>query len=235
MSKINFNPKDFGLKIGYLYEIIATTYSLTEDEKEIKPNASCMGIRLLENTLIQISPYSTTSTYKNLKKNGIIAINFTDNVYLYALAALKDQDSPIGLTEFPPEHYDFKYLETLSMDLPYLKDTWGILICEISQEFKKKKNDVLGDIMIPVFILKTIFYEKFRNSFKIINRTENLALETIILATRLKIAKNNDDDKLFHKIYDKILDYIENIERFGKNKDALMAIDLVNNYINNLD
>ena len=82
-----------------MYEILATTYSITEDGKEIKPNASCMGIRVLEDNQIQISPFSSTSTYRNLKKSSTIAINFVDDVYLYALAALKEQDSPIGLTE----------------------------------------------------------------------------------------------------------------------------------------
>ncbi len=43
-----FNYQDFGLKEGNLYEIIATTYSITKNGKEIKPNASCMGIRMIE-------------------------------------------------------------------------------------------------------------------------------------------------------------------------------------------
>ncbi|MFX0073066.1 MAG: DUF447 domain-containing protein [Candidatus Hermodarchaeota archaeon] len=231
---MNFNYKSFGLKIGYLYEIIATTYYITEDGKEIKSNASCMGIRLLEDGQIQISPFSSTSTYNNLKKSKLITINFVDNIYLYALAALKEEGSSIGLTEFPLEYYDFKYLENRAMDVPYIKTAWGILICEVSQEFEKTKQNGFGEVIVPIFKLKIIYHQKFRDSFKFFNRAENLALESIILATRLKIAKRNNDEKLFQKIQEKISDNKANIERFGKNKAALKAIVLVSDYLENL-
>jgi len=234
MSKINFNLGDFGLKFGYLYEIIATTYSISEDGKEIKPNASCMGIRVIEDNKIQISPFSQTSTYRNLKKSSTIAINFVNDVYLYALAALKEQKSSIGLTEFPPEYYEFKYLDKLAMDVPYIKKAWGILVGEVSQETQKIKHNDFGEMIIPIFKLNIIFCEKLRDSFKIFNRAENLALEAIILATRLKIAKNKNDNQLFFKIHEKIVDYMTNIERFGKNNDAIKAINLVSKYVNDL-
>ncbi len=193
-----------------------------------------MGIRLLEDKQIQISPFSSTSTYKNLKKSNIIAINFVDNVYLYALAALKEKDSPIGLTEFPLEFYEFKYLEKRAMDVPYIKTAWGILICEVSQEFEKAKQNGFGEVIIPVFKLNIIFHQKFHESYKFFNRAENLALEAIILATRLKIAKQRNDQKLFYKIHEGILDHKGNIERFGKNEDALKAIELLSNYVGSL-
>ena len=136
-----FNPKQFGLKRFYLYEIITTSYSLTDNGSVIIPNASCMGIRIVEDNRVEISPFYDTKTYKNLKENSIIAINFVDNIYLYALAALKETDSPIGLNEFPPEYYSFKYLEDRLIDVPYIKNAWGILIGEISKELQKAKRD----------------------------------------------------------------------------------------------
>jgi hypothetical protein len=193
-----------------------------------------MGIRLLEDKQIQISPFSSTATYKNLKKSNIIAINFVYDVYLYALAALKEKDSLIGLTEFPLEYYEFKYLEKRAMDVPYIKTAWGILICEISQESEKTKQDGFGEVIVPVFKLNTIFHEKLQESFKFFNRAENLALEAIVLATRLKIAKENNDQQLFHKIHAKILDHKGSIERFGKNEDALKAIALVSKYVGSI-
>ncbi len=169
-----FNYQDFGLKEGNLYEIIATTYSITKNGKEIKPNASCMGIRMIEGEQIQISPFYSTITYKNLKEHSTIAINFVDDVYLYALAALKEPDSPINLTDFPSKYYDFKYLESRAMDVPYIKKAWGILIGEVSQEYQKTKTDDLGDVIIPIFKLDVIFTEKLQETHKLFNRTENL-------------------------------------------------------------
>ncbi|MFW9899945.1 MAG: DUF447 domain-containing protein [Candidatus Thorarchaeota archaeon] len=226
-----FNYQDFGLKEGNLYEIIATTYSITEKGMEIKPNASCMGIRMIEEEQVQISPFYSTITYKNLKQYNIIAINFVDDIYLYALAALKEPESPINLTQFPSKYYDFKYLESRAMDIPYIKKAWGILIGEVSHEFQKTKKNDLGEIMVPVFKLDVIFSEKLRETHKLFNRAENLALEAIILATRLKIAKENQNQPKFSKIHKKIMNCKKNIERFGYNKRALKTIYLVNKYI----
>ncbi|MFX1419073.1 MAG: DUF447 domain-containing protein [Promethearchaeota archaeon] len=232
---MTFNPKLFGLKSFYLYEIIATSYSLIDDESAIKPNASCMGIRIVDENQLEISPFYNTTTYENLSKNNIITINFIDDIYLYALAALKTFNSSIGLSNFPSEYYTFKYLKDYTIDVPYIKKAWGILIGEVLQEFKKTKRDDLGEITIPVFKLNIVFAEKFRESYNLFNRAENLALETIILATRLKIAKENKNLALFSKINERITEHIENIQRFGKNKKALKSLELVNNYINSLE
>jgi len=229
-----FNYQDFGIKEGNLYEIIATTYSISENGMEIKPNASCMGIRMIEGEQIQISPFYNTITYKNLKEYNTIAINFVDDVYLYALAALKEPESPIDLKDFPSKYYNFKYIESRSMDVPYIKKAWGLLVGEVSHEFQKTKDDNFGEIVIPVFKLDVIFTEKLQETHKLFNRAENLALEATILATRLKIAREDHNETKFSKIYEKIEDFITNIERFGKNKRALKTIHLVDKYISSL-
>ncbi|MFW9819223.1 MAG: DUF447 domain-containing protein [Candidatus Thorarchaeota archaeon] len=218
------------MKKDNLYEIIATSYSIFDGGSAIKPNASSMGIRVKEGNQLQMSPFYSTTTYKNLKQNIIIAINFVDDIFLYALAALKDKESPIGLHEFPSDYYDFKHLESLSVDVPFIKKSWGILIGEVSKEFQKSKKDDLGEFIIPVFSLKVIFAEKFRESHKLYNRAESLALESIILATRLKVAYQNKDMSLLSKICKKLSNISKDVERFGRNKNALKAIELVNQY-----
>ena len=232
---MSFDPKDFGLKKDYLYEVIATSYLITNNGTAIKPNASCMGIKLVENNKIQITPFYTTSTYQNLKNNGIITLNFIDDVYLYALAALKDPKSLIGLVEFPSEYYEFKYFESLSMDVPYIKNSWAILTCKVSKEFQEIKKDDLGEIKIPRFSLNVISSELFQASHKLFNRAENLALEVIISTTRLKIAKDNKNKPLFSKILSKIRETIKDINRFGKNSRAIKTIELINDYLSKLN
>ncbi len=228
---MTFNLKNFGLKKNNLYEIIATSYSISADGLIIKPNTSCMGIRVIEGKQIQMSPFYSTTTYKNLKQNSIIVINFVDDIFLYALATLKEKDSPIGLNEFPSIYYDFKHLESLSMDVPFIKKAWGILIGKVLKECQKSKGDDLGKFIIPVFSLEVVFAEKLKESHKLFNRAENLALESIILATRLKVADENKNMNLISKICEKISDYSKNIERIGRNKNALKAIELVNQYV----
>lgn len=229
-----FDYKEFGLKKDYLYEVITTTSSNTEENKEIHPHASCMGIKLIEDEQIQISPFYGSTTYKNLKESSIVTINFVDNIYLYALAALKEPNSPIGLTTFPSKYYSFKYLESLAMDVPFIPKSWGILVGKVSHEFQKTKKDDLGEVMIPVFKLDVIFTERFRESNKLINRAENLALEALILTTRLKVAKQNQNETQFMIIYDKIGEYVQTVKKFGKNKKAFKVFELIHDYMSTL-
>lgn len=231
---MSFDPIEFGLKKDYLYEIIATSYSITNDGSVIKPNASCMGIRLVENNKLQIKPFYTTSTYKNLKNNSIITLNFIEDVYLYALAALKDPNSPIELVEFPIKYYDYKHLESLNMDIPYIKSAWGILTCKVHKELQEVKKDDLGETIVPIFRLEVISSDLFEVSHKLFNRAENLALEVIILATRLKIAKNKKNEPLFSKVLNKIREHIKDVNRFGKNENAIKVLEIVNKYISKL-
>ena len=170
----------------------------------------------------------------NLRENNYIVINFVNDIYLYALAALKDPNSQIGLTSFPNKYYSFHYLESHAMDIPYIKKSWGILIGKVSKTYQKSKQDSLGEVMIPVFILDVIFAQIFRNTFNHINRADNLVIESIILSTRLKIVTNLNNNELFHQIRKQINSNLNNIERFGKNKRALKAVEIVRNYVNKL-
>ena len=108
------------------------------------------------------------------------------------------------------------------------------MIGKVSQEVKKTKRDDLGEIMIPIIKLNIFFCEKLQESNNLFNRAENLALEIIILTTRLKIAKQNQDQSIFSKIYEKIVEYMRDIERFGKNESVLKTIEVVSNYIEKL-
>ena len=229
-----FNSQDFGLKEGNLYEIIATTYAITNNGKEIKPNASCMGIRMIEGEQIQISPFYSTITYKNLKEYSTIAFNFVDDVYLYALAALKEPDSPINLTDFPSKYYDFKYLESRAMDVPYINKAWAYLICEVSEQLQKVKESAVGEYKTTEFRLNILFSKKLKESYNLFNRADNLAIESIILATRMKVAKSTNNQDLYNKCSAQLTSFINSIERFGENRKALKAINLVKRFIKNI-
>ena len=232
----DFFPANLGLKQNYLYEILATTFS---KEEIFIPNTSCMGIRVIENNLIQIKPFPNTRTYNNLKATGIITINFIGDVYLYALAALKSPDSSI---QFPLKYYDFMELENpfnedteiSTITIPFIKKAWAILTCIIAGEKDVLKKDQMGEFIIPEFKLHVISYKKLKDSHKLFNRAENLALESIILATRLSIAKDQGDKSLLNTIHGKLTDNIENIDRFGKNEKAIKAIEVIKQYIKNL-
>jgi len=229
---MSFNYKDIGLEKDNLYEILATTYALDEKNNEIIPNMACMGIRIVDNDLIKISPYPNTTTYKNLKSNKFLAINFVSDVSLYALAALKEL--PSEFKELPEDYYNYKEISENNVRIPYIKEAWAILYGEVVRESQKIKKNGLGEVNLTEFTIKIFNFEKIRDSFNFFNRAENFALEAIILATRLKVAKEKNDQKLFNSIYKEILDYSEDIKRFGQNKAALKAINIVLNFVEHL-
>ena len=223
------------LRKDVLYEIIATTFSTEKDSQLIIPNASCMGIKINKKNKIEISPFHSTTTYRNLKGNGYVVINFVDDIRLYALAALKNPESSI---KFPLEYYLYTSLKSKVRKsyrtFPCVKQSWGILIGNITNEVQLINKDKYGESLRSTFELKIFFSEKYRDSFKYFNRAENLALESIILATRMKIAKELNNTELFDKIYEKIIEYKENIGRFSKNKNILKVFDLISDYITGL-
>lgn len=245
-SNFQIDITSIGLKANYLYEILATTFSI--ENNQIIPNTASMGIRLVDKQTITIWPYQNTTTYKNIENNKFLVINLVDDVYLYAIASLKSYTfSKVnrGLTE---DYYNYstinvedKYKDIVkkvtsinSNNIPYLKPAWAIIACVATNKVKIQKFDDLGKSEVVEITLKVIHYEKFRESYKLYNRAENLALESIILATKLYVAVEKKDDVLTGTIKNKIEENVSNIKRFGKNLSALKAIELVHNYIKGL-
>lgn len=224
---------DIGLIKNHLFEVLVTTF-ITVKEKIISNTAS-MGIRLIDDEILVMSPYPHTTTYKNLKLNAFASINFVDNVYLYSLASLKDPNSEIGLKEFPIEYYSYYELinerENDKVVFPYIKQAWATSFCEVFEENITTKQNSLGELKLSEFKLKKHFLVQNRESYKLFNRAENLILEMLILATRLKVAKERDDQKLFNKIFNKLMDYKQNIERFTQNDNAIKSLDLISKFV----
>ncbi|MFX1344697.1 MAG: DUF447 domain-containing protein [Promethearchaeota archaeon] len=243
--KINY--KDIGIHKNYLYEVLVTT--LTKDKDKTIPNAACMGIRLVDDFIIKMTPYPNTTTYKNVKENGLASINFVDNIFLYSLASLKDPNSRIGLKEFPIEYYGYydfineKGIKALikesndfdKIKFPYIKQAWAIAFCETIEENQITKENSLGKLELSEFKLKTYSIIKKRESFKVFNRAENLILEILILATRLKLAKERKNQQLFHSIHNRIIDYMQIIKRFTKNDEVIKSLDLISKFVKVLE
>jgi hypothetical protein len=220
--------EDFGLEKNNLYEILASTIS-KRDEVEY-PNTAAMGVRIIDDNKIRIKPYFSSMTYKNLEHNKLITINLIDDVYLFALSSLKNITLDNCITD---EDYIFKELELRDkiIRFPYLKQAWGVLFCIADKEHHIIKSDSFGKTKIAEFDLNVIFSKIYRNSHKNFNRAENLALEIVVLASRLNVAKEKKDQITVLEIKKKINEYSEMIERFGKNKSAINTINHVRNYM----
>ncbi|MFO8018114.1 MAG: DUF447 family protein [Promethearchaeia archaeon] len=230
----------FGLKKNNLYEVLATTWQKDAENDEVIPNTACMGIRMMDRQHISIGPYSTTKTYKNLKENGWVVLNLINNMKLFAFGALKHPDAKHPeLREFPRKFYDyysqknkkFQKLKDISQEIPFIAKSWGILLGKVITQESSLKKDELGEKKITSFKVEINFCNKLRKCYDLINRAENLALETIIIATRMKVAVEEQNATKLQTLKKKALDHINKIERFGENKDALQAIEYVKDYL----
>jgi len=242
-SNFQVDLTSIGLKINYLYEVLATTYSL--ENHKLVPNTAAMGIRLLENNTIKILPFPNTTTYKNLDSTKLITLNFVDDIFLFALASLKINHISSSTETLTEEYYNLYPFDVKNehkaifkgitkdnyIHLPYLNQAWAIISCVATNKNQTLKTDDLGQVEVVEFGLSVNFYEKFKESFKLYNRAENLTLETIVLATKLYVAKEKKDKTLFNKIKNKIEDNINEVLRFGKNTSALKAIEYVKDYV----
>jgi len=236
-----------GLEMNYLYEVLATTYSIKNNK--IVSNTAAMGIRLLENNTIKIWPFPNTTTYKNLDSTELIILNFVDDIFLYAIASLKNNYISSSIETFTEHHYNLypfvvknehkAIFKGITQDnvihLPYLNQAWAIISCVATNKNQTVKTDNLGQVELVEISLSVISYEKFKESFKLYNRAENLTLETIILATKLYVAKEKKDKTVFNKIKYKIEENVNEVLRFGKNSSALKAIEYVKDYVSSLE
>ena len=115
-----------------------------------------------------------------------------------------------------------------------MKNAWGVIFCNLYNEREVNSKDTLGRIIVSNFQFKVLETKKFKESFKIFNRAENLALEVIILTTRIKIAKENKNEKEYSKINEKIQNYIGLIENLSTNEQILKTVKLIKRFINSL-
>lgn len=246
-SNFQIDITSIGLKKNYLYEILATTFSI--DKNLMVPNTASMGIRVVDKKNINIRPYLNTTTYNNIESSKFIVLNFVDDVYLYAISSLKGSNlskSDRALSEdyynyltlnVNDEYKDFakKISSTNSIQLPYLKHAWAIVPCVATNKTQIQKFDSIGKAELTEINLTVISCEKFKQSFKLYNRAENIALETIILATKLNVAMEKKDETLIRTIKNKIEENTSEINRFGKNMSAIKAIEYIQDYIRGLE
>ncbi|MFW9949728.1 MAG: DUF447 domain-containing protein [Candidatus Thorarchaeota archaeon] len=230
-----FEYKTMGLEKNLLYEVLATTISI-ETYSRSTPNTACMGIKIRDDDLISMKPYPTTKTFQNIKKLPLIILNFVDDILLYAIMALKESSAIKNNENSCESYYDFlkenflsNYKDTIS--IPFVKDSWAIIICEVQKENTEKKVDELGGVNLTEFLMKPIYFKKFRESFKLYNRAENLILENIILATRLKVASKMEDKKVLKRLNSKIVENIDIISKFNKNERILKTLDYLNQFV----
>jgi hypothetical protein len=97
MDDIEEKLKTLGFSEGPIYETILTTFNPGGSG-----NAAPMGVVLTGLSTLEIKPFKTSTTYRNLKKFGKACVNVTSDPGTYLATAFKEEDLP----RFPVPHID---------------------------------------------------------------------------------------------------------------------------------
>ncbi|MEM2922080.1 MAG: DUF447 family protein [Candidatus Bathyarchaeia archaeon] len=168
MSNRNLILSRLGLEVGLTYEAIVTTISAAGDY-----NAAPMGIRREDDTSVIISPFKTSTTYRNLVVTWEAVANFTDEPYLFLATAFKE-DKPL-------DPQIFSYSKTVKA--PRLTTAESFLELRVVEV--KESEDRAAIRCYP------LFSEVQHIRLKPYCRGRYAALEAIIHATRIKILLEN--------------------------------------------
>lgn len=170
--KINLLSK-LNLKPNYIYETILTTY--TEDNI---PNAAPMGIILIDNQTVIISPFLSTQTYKNIEKHRCAVINFTYDLEIFFQSTFNPHRPKLP----------FQFFEKATkINAPRLKKAIAWIEVKIREI---QKNEIRARIIGEV-----VEWDIGTIPFQPINRGFNLVLESIVHTTRV-IEFENDLEKV---------------------------------------
>jgi hypothetical protein len=135
---------------------------LTTMDADGAVNFAPMGVEWGEDEIV-IKPYKETATYRNLKATGAAVVNLTDNVLLFARAAIS---SP---------HYPWRPAQAVRGAV--LEDACSWREVELAD---------LDDREARARARARVVHRGFRREFLGFNRARHAVLEAAILATRTK-------------------------------------------------
>jgi len=192
-----------GLQEDFVYETLITTY-----HEDGSPNVAPMGVFTPDLDCLIIRPYEETDTYKNLRQKNCCVVNLTQDLLLFAKAALEKNE------ELEPDEFG----EGFIVDAPVLKKTDAWLEIETKYiEKKEGRGEFKGKIIIG----------GIKNPFlKPLNRGFFSTLETIIHATRVqvyeKIHKNFEEAQKVRKLINYYSDLVTRVTSSSSKEKSII-------------
>lgn len=235
-------------------------------------NSAAMGIRFNDDNFLLLNPYPETDTYKILLQvledglmDHVISINFTYNPLTFAKTALFGCNEGIKTEELKGPELLFKD------NIPVLEEASLILLCkpinrvfdindpeqnrpfeyDFKGHFKKFDGKIVKKRFSARFELKIDGIYRKRNVGCYINRGDYLAIEAVVLASKLPVYFNNNNNKKpinktnnpaygtkkldnGMKLLERIRLYQKEIRRFSGNIRAFETCEIIDNFIDKL-
>jgi len=205
------------------YESIVCSF-FPETNKKI--NAACMGVHFTATNEVYLHAYEDTHTKSILTPGTKFSINFSEDFYEYVIAALRRKNHEEFIDELPKN--SFKKLESV----PILKSAWCAVICQvIKMPPALKSTPKCRRRESPNIRSKILSNEVYRLPKIFNNRSMNLAIEALIISTRIPlydpISRNyNESIKNYINIKKKLIDW-QDMDRFHD------GFEVMDNYLLN--
>jgi hypothetical protein len=158
--------KEIGMKKNWIYEVIVSTFCVRG------PHAAPMGIWSEDLDTLNMAIYKDSKTLENIIKEGEFIVNFVDDIKIFYGSL------------FNKGKIAFK--QARQINAPVIKDSSAIIECKV-KHIEKMEN--------RFHISAEIAGIRIWDEIKLINRAEGLAIESLILATRLPhfTGRRNED------------------------------------------
>lgn len=210
------NLADLGFHKGEISETIVSTFDVNG-----QPNAAPMGVVAANTGRLQIRPFLSSLTYKNLQTTKCAVVNVTADPELFYLTAFKEAN-PNG--NLPDELFE----RAEAVDAPRL------LAADACIEVAVIKADSFG-VDRADFLCKVKRVAALKTFPRVYCRAQYATIEAIIHATRIKpfISGNADEKKQANKLIELVEVYHDVVQRTAANSrysgimdDLLKKIDL---------
>ena len=169
-------------------------------------NASCMGVHFTSDHYLYMYAYEGSHTREFLKPGKKFMINFSEDFTDYAMAAVNK-----GALDDESEIPGGRFVE--KSEFPLLKSTWLSVKCEVVElgpdmlAHPSCKRQQTPNIRAKIISTTTHKPQKIIN-----NRSFNLALEALILCTRIPLQEFYSEK--FHRMIEKYNETRKIIERW---------------------
>ncbi len=185
-------------------------------------NCAAMGVKLTRGEYLLVQPYTNTDTYRNLSQFPFVTVNFTPNPLTFALCALEGWNAGSNTPEFGED--ELVYWK--DFPVPSLKSAYLSLKCTR----EPMDNVKVGPRGMYLLVIKEAVV--LTPTLPLTNRADNLALEAVVHATRVRIFTDQENFQLAKDLLVTIKKYENYIKSNALEKSpAWEAIERVNAFL----
>ena len=149
--------EEIGMKNNWIYEVVVSTFHVRV------PHAAPMGIWSKDLETLNLAIYQDSKTLENIIKEKEFAVNIVDDIKIFYKALFNK-----GEIDYAPSN---------QINAPIVRDASGIIESKVTHITKKANRFHIKAEIVDIQI---------RNKIILVNRAKGLALESLILATRVQ-------------------------------------------------